>query len=90
LTFTRFPASLPMCLSVCANNMLKKLAICSIVFYQRYLSPFKVSSCRFYPSCSHYSLLSLEKYGFVKGLCYALLRILKCHPFHAGGYDPVK
>jgi putative membrane protein insertion efficiency factor len=79
-----------MCLSVCVNNMLKKLAICVIVFYQRYLSPFKVTSCRFYPSCSHYSLLSLEKYGFVKGLWYALLRILKCHPFHAGGYDPVK
>ncbi|ABQ28573.1 membrane protein insertion efficiency factor YidD [Geotalea uraniireducens] len=70
--------------------MLNIIATRSILFYQRYISPFKGSSCRFYPSCSHYSLQSLEKYGFLKGLLYSVRRIMKCHPFHPGGYDPVK
>jgi putative membrane protein insertion efficiency factor len=69
--------------------MIKNTLIFCIVVYQKYISPFKVSSCRFYPSCSHYSIQSLEKYGLLKGFWYAVVRLAKCHPFHPGGYDPV-
>nr|WP_208324390.1 membrane protein insertion efficiency factor YidD [Orenia marismortui] len=61
-----------------------------IKFYQNYLSPLKSrSTCRFYPSCSTYTIQSLEKYGLLKGGFKAIKRILSCHPFHSGGYDPV-
>ncbi|UFS72182.1 membrane protein insertion efficiency factor YidD [Geomonas sp. RF6] len=70
--------------------MLNKTLIGFIKAYQRYVSPFLGSSCRFYPTCSHYSLQSLEKYGPMKGSWLTVLRILKCHPFHPGGYDPVR
>ncbi len=61
-----------------------------IRFYQRYLSPFTGSSCRFHPSCSEYSLQSFQKYGLITGLDLTIVRIAKCHPFHPGGYDPVR
>ncbi|WP_083770294.1 MULTISPECIES: membrane protein insertion efficiency factor YidD [Citrifermentans] len=70
--------------------MLKEIFIGLVVFYQRFISPLKAPSCRFYPTCSHYSLQALEKYGPVKGLWLTAARVLKCHPFHPGGYDPVK
>jgi putative membrane protein insertion efficiency factor len=60
-----------------------------INFYRKFISPFKPPTCRFYPSCSKYALESLEMYGIIKGTGKALIRILKCHPFHPGGYDPV-
>jgi putative membrane protein insertion efficiency factor len=49
-----------------------------------------VNACRFYPTCSQYSKQALEKYGLIKGILFTVLRLLKCHPFHPGGYDPVK
>ena len=70
--------------------MLERILKGLIVFYQRFISPLKAPSCRFYPTCSHYSLQALEKYGPVKGLWMTAARILRCHPFHPGGYDPVK
>ncbi|MCD6262721.1 MAG: membrane protein insertion efficiency factor YidD [Deltaproteobacteria bacterium] len=60
-----------------------------IVVYQKYLSPFLPPTCRFYPTCSTYACQALIKYGVIKGGLYALVRILKCHPFHPGGYDPL-
>ncbi|WAM33862.1 membrane protein insertion efficiency factor YidD [Caldicellulosiruptor morganii] len=61
-----------------------------IRFYQKVISPIKVvPSCRFYPTCSEYTLQAIEKYGFY-GLWLGLKRIVKCHPFHPGGYDPLK
>lgn len=60
-----------------------------IRFYQKYISPLKPPSCRFYPTCSEYSVQALQKYGFIRGSWKALVRISKCHPFHPGGYDPV-
>ncbi|WP_028320759.1 membrane protein insertion efficiency factor YidD [Desulfatiglans anilini] len=57
--------------------------------YQRFLSPLWPPSCRFYPTCSSYARDAFMKYGIVKGGTLALLRILKCHPFHPGGYDPL-
>jgi putative membrane protein insertion efficiency factor len=47
-------------------------------------------SCRFTPSCSQYSIDAIRKYGFMKGFYLSLRRILRCHPFHPGGFDPVK
>ncbi|WP_298432586.1 membrane protein insertion efficiency factor YidD [Geobacter sp.] len=67
-----------------------KLVIAFIVFYQKYLSPLSGPTCRFYPSCSHYSKESIERHGLLRGGWYAFIRLMKCHPFHAGGYDPVK
>jgi len=54
------------------------------------ISPVLPSSCRFTPSCSEYSIEALKEYGAFKGSYLAIKRILKCHPFHPGGYDPVK
>ncbi len=71
--------------------MIKKLILAVIKFYRKFLSPLKGSpTCRFYPTCSQYALEAVMKYGALKGTYLAILRILKCHPFHPGGYDPVK
>ncbi len=61
-----------------------------VKIYRRYVSPFKSPTCRFYPTCSQYSVEALSKYGAFKGSYLSLKRILKCHPFHPGGYDPLK
>ena len=69
---------------------MKKFLIFAIKFYQRNLSGLKSApSCRFIPTCSQYALQAVEKYGAFKGSCLAIRRILKCHPFHKGGYDPL-
>lgn len=67
-----------------------KILIQIIGIYQRYLSPLIGPTCRFYPSCSTYAKESLMRHGLLKGLWYSAVRILKCHPYHPGGYDPVK
>ncbi|TET93620.1 MAG: membrane protein insertion efficiency factor YidD [Desulfobacteraceae bacterium] len=61
-----------------------------IKVYQVIVSPFMPSSCRFMPTCSTYASLAINEYGIIKGGFLALIRILKCHPFHPGGYDPLK
>ena len=60
-----------------------------IRFYQIAISPLKPGCCRYYPTCSTYTLQAIEKYGPLKGSWMGLKRILRCHPFHKGGYDPV-
>ena len=60
-----------------------------IVLYQKLISPMLLPSCRFYPSCSTYARLALKKYGIMKGGILSLMRILRCHPLHPGGYDPL-
>ena len=69
--------------------MLKKLAVTLIKLYQKIISPLLGANCRFYPTCSQYALEAINKYGFIKGSWLAVRRILRCHPFHPGGYDPV-
>ena len=69
---------------------MKKLIIKLIKFYQRRISPAKKPCCRFYPTCSEYALQAVTKYGAVKGTYKSVKRLLKCHPFHKGGYDPLK
>jgi len=68
---------------------MKAVIILIIRFYQTFLSPLKAPTCRFYPTCSQYALQAVEKYGVAKGGLLAIRRIVKCHPFHPGGYDPV-
>lgn len=71
------------------------LAIALVRFYQLTVSPLKVfvlgqpSCCRFYPSCSQYAVESIRAHGVLRGSLKASRRLLKCHPFHPGGYDPV-
>jgi uncharacterized protein len=69
--------------------MFKKIFISTIRFYQFAISPIKPPSCRFYPTCSHYGLEAVQRFGALKGGWLTLKRILKCHPFHPGGVDPV-
>ncbi len=57
--------------------------------YQRFVSPAFPPRCRFSPSCSQYTLEAVERYGLVRGVWYGLRRLVKCHPFHPGGYDPL-
>ena len=68
---------------------MKRVLLWLISFYRRNISPLKPPCCRFIPTCSEYALQAIEKYGALKGGLLALRRILKCHPFHPGGYDPV-
>lgn len=68
---------------------MSKLIITLIVFYQKYISPLKPATCRFYPSCSEYAVQAIRRFGFLQGCFLALNRILRCHPFSAGGYDSV-
>ncbi len=69
---------------------MKKIMIFLINLYRKYLSPLKRRpTCIYTPTCSQYALEALEKYGFLKGSFLAVRRILRCHPFAKGGYDPV-
>jgi putative membrane protein insertion efficiency factor len=65
------------------------LALATIKFYQYFISPLLGNRCRFYPSCSHYAVEAITLHGVVKGFYLTLIRLLKCHPFHEGGLDPV-
>ena len=68
---------------------MKHFLVVLIRLYQKFLSPVKGQTCRFYPTCSEYSVQALQKYGFIKGSWKSIKRISKCHPFHSGGHDPV-
>jgi putative membrane protein insertion efficiency factor len=68
---------------------MQKIILALITFYQRYFSSMFGPSCRFQPSCSAYAYESIKKYGLGKGTAKAMMRLLRCHPFCAGGDDPV-
>ncbi|MEJ2148195.1 MAG: membrane protein insertion efficiency factor YidD [Chloroflexota bacterium] len=68
---------------------MKYVAMALIRLYQLTLSPLLPPSCRYEPTCSHYSYDAIERFGFFKGGWLAIKRISRCHPFHPGGYDPV-
>ena len=72
------------------NRALTNICIYLVEFYRKFISPLKAPTCRFYPTCSQYSLEAFKKYGLIKGMFLTIKRILKCHPFHPGGYDPLK
>ena len=69
---------------------MKALAISAVKNYKKYISPFLPYTCRFNPSCSTYCIEAVERYGLLKGLWLSIKRIMKCHPLHPGGYDPVE
>ncbi len=60
-----------------------------IRFYQLWISPLKPPTCRFFPTCSTYAIQALQKYGALRGTLLAVKRILRCHPFCKGGFDPL-
>ena len=68
---------------------MKALLLWMIRFYRSAISPLRPPCCRFIPTCSQYALEAVEKYGALKGGWLAFRRILRCNPFHKGGYDPV-
>ncbi|MGA2379921.1 MAG: membrane protein insertion efficiency factor YidD [Spirochaetia bacterium] len=68
---------------------MKYIAVFLISIYQQVISPGLPASCRYVPSCSQYAREALMKHGFLKGSYLAARRLLRCHPFHVGGYDPV-
>ena len=69
--------------------MIKQLLLLFIKFYQFFISPLTGRNCRYIPTCSAYAFEAVEKHGCLKGIILAVKRVLRCHPFHAGGYDPV-
>jgi len=71
------------------EDFMNKLINFFITLYQKHISPLKPATCRFYPSCSEYAAQALKKYGLLKGLRLSAGRILRCHPFNPGGYDPL-
>ncbi|MBF0231979.1 MAG: membrane protein insertion efficiency factor YidD [Desulfamplus sp.] len=68
---------------------MKWILLLFIRLYQYLISPLIGPACRFYPSCSQYAFDAVIKYGSIKGSFLAVKRVLKCHPFHPGGFDPV-
>lgn len=68
---------------------MKHVLVFFVRAYQVGISPLLPASCRYYPSCSHYAIEALEKHGAARGAWLAARRVLRCHPFRAGGFDPV-
>ena len=66
-----------------------KVGLAIIQVYQWTLSPLLGPHCRFHPTCSQYAAEAIERFGFMRGSWLALRRLLRCHPFHSGGFDPV-
>ncbi|MBE6020147.1 MAG: membrane protein insertion efficiency factor YidD [Firmicutes bacterium] len=69
---------------------MKYILIYLVRGYQLFISPLLPKTCRFYPTCSEYFIQAVRKYGALKGTWLGIKRILKCHPFNPGGYDPLK
>lgn len=68
---------------------MKKVMLILIRGYQKFISPLFPPTCRYYPTCSNYTLQAVGRYGALKGSLMGITRILRCHPFVRGGYDPV-
>jgi putative membrane protein insertion efficiency factor len=69
---------------------MRKIVIAVLKGYQRVISPLLPSACRFHPTCSEYMLEAVNKYGAARGIWMGTRRLLRCHPFHEGGFDPVR
>lgn len=68
---------------------MKWLLLKLIGFYRKYISPVTPPSCRFHPTCSEYGMTAITRFGAFKGSYLTIVRIIKCNPFHSGGFDPV-
>lgn len=71
------------------SKLISGFFILVIDFYRNIISPLTPPTCRFHPSCSDYTRSAICKFGPVKGLYLGIKRLLKCHPWHPGGYDPI-
>jgi putative membrane protein insertion efficiency factor len=71
------------------NQIIARMALVAIRCYQLVLSPVFGPACRFYPSCSEYTFQAIQHYGLFKGFQLGVRRLLRCHPFHPGGFDPL-
>ena len=71
------------------KHLLRNILIALVKFYRAAISPYRPPCCRYIPTCSEYAVEAVEKYGAAKGGLLALRRLMRCHPFHKGGYDPV-
>jgi uncharacterized protein len=67
-----------------------QLALIILRIYKRWISPGLPSTCRFHPTCSEYMMEAIERYGALRGIGMGFRRLLRCHPFHEGGFDPVR
>ncbi len=67
----------------------RRVVVAVLGFYRTAISPLRPPSCRYTPTCSGYAVEAIERFGLVRGGWLAIRRLLRCHPFHAGGYDPV-
>jgi putative membrane protein insertion efficiency factor len=72
------------------GDTMRKAVIASLRFYKRFLSPYLPSACRYQPTCSEYMLEAVSKYGVPRGVSLGIRRLLRCHPFRQGGFDPVR
>lgn len=71
------------------GKLVTRMMIGLVALYQRLISPILGPNCRFRPTCSEYMIQALQKYGFIKGSWLGLKRIVRCHPFNPGGFDPL-
>lgn len=69
---------------------MRKMIVGALRFYKHWISPALPSACRFYPTCSEYMCEAVEKHGALRGTAMGIRRLARCHPFHAGGFDPVR
>jgi putative membrane protein insertion efficiency factor len=69
---------------------MQRIIIAALRGYKLLVSPLLPSACRYYPTCSEYMQEAVAKHGVLKGIWMGLKRVGRCHPFHAGGYDPVR
>ena len=68
---------------------MRAIVIAALAVYKRAISPLLPQACRYYPTCSDYMREAVERHGAARGVRLGTARLLRCHPFHAGGYDPV-
>jgi putative membrane protein insertion efficiency factor len=69
---------------------MRALTLASLRIYKRWISPLLPSACRFYPTCAEYMMQAVEMHGVARGIWMGLRRLSRCHPFHQGGFDPVR
>jgi putative membrane protein insertion efficiency factor len=69
---------------------MRALIIATLRIYKRWISPLLPSACRFHPTCSEYMMQAVETHGVARGIWMGMRRLSRCHPFHQGGFDPVR